>query len=49
MDLTSFFTAPNGPLAGGGAWQVLATSDIPEPASLLILAASLLGMGACRG
>jgi hypothetical protein len=48
MDLTSFFTAPNGPLAGGGVWQVLATSDVPEPASLVILAASLLGMGAYR-
>jgi hypothetical protein len=48
MDLTSFFTAPSGPLAGGGVWQVTAASDVPEPASLLILAASLLGMGAYR-
>ena len=47
VDLTSFFTAPNGPLAAG-QWQVFATSEIPEPASLSILAASLLGMGAYR-
>ena len=52
MDLTSFFTAspnnPLGPLAGDGVWQVLARPDIPEPASLAILAISLLGMGAYR-
>jgi hypothetical protein len=48
VDLTSFFTAPNGPLAGGGVWQVTATSEMPEPASLSILAVSLLGIGAYR-
>jgi len=48
IDLTSFFTGPNGPLAGGGVWQVVAQSEVPEPASLAILAVSLLGMGAYR-
>jgi hypothetical protein len=48
VDLTSFFTAPNGPLAGGGVWQVTALSEVPEPATLSILAVSLLGMGAYR-
>jgi hypothetical protein len=48
VDLTRFFTDPGvGPLAAG-QWQVFATSETPEPASLSILAASLLGMGAYR-
>jgi hypothetical protein len=46
-DLTSLFTGPNGPLAGGGVWMVQAISE-PEPASLAILAVSLFGMGAYR-
>jgi len=46
VDLTRFFTGPLGPLAGGGAWQVLAISEVPEPASFTILAASLFGIGA---
>jgi len=45
IDLTSFFAGPNGPLAGGGVWQIVAQSEVPEPASLAILAVSLLGMG----
>jgi len=51
VDLTVFFTGPNnGPLAGGGIWQIMAQSEaaVPEPASLAILGISLLGMGAYR-
>jgi hypothetical protein len=45
IDLTSFFAGPNGPLAGGGVWQVTALSEVPEPASLALFGSALAGFG----
>jgi hypothetical protein len=39
-DLTLLFTGPGGPLAAG-AWQVQATSDVPEPSAVLLLGSCL--------
>jgi len=48
VDLTQFFTAPNGPLTAGD-WQILARSEsapesTPEPGASLLLAASVVGL-----
>jgi hypothetical protein len=48
IDLTSFFTGPNGLLAGDGAWQILARSEAPEPASLALFGVGLAGLAWSR-
>jgi hypothetical protein len=46
MDLTSYFTSGTGPFAG--AWNVQALSDAPEPLTLSVFGAGLLGAVAMR-
>jgi hypothetical protein len=45
-DLTSFFVAPNGPLAPG-QWTVRALSETPEPASLFLVGSGLVAAALC--
>ena len=46
-DLTSLFTSGNGPFAAG-AWNIQALSDAPEPITLSVFGAGLLGAVAMR-
>jgi hypothetical protein len=47
IDLTQFFTGPNGPLVAG-QWTIQAQSETPEPAALFLLGSGLMAVGALR-